>query len=100
MRTGNSQNEVKALFSGMDNVIFPGHVSASHLAFLKARSSIALLAIEARKDYLNSLSNKFFDYASGGLLIVTNLGGVPREVLEKNNAGFFMKVQPNWNKSY
>lgn len=86
---GNSQYQVEALFDGIENVVFPGHVGPVHLAYLKARSSIALLSIEARHDYLSSLSNKFFDYASGGLPIVTNLGGVPRSVLEGNNAGFF-----------
>ena len=86
---GNSEVEIKALFKGLKNVVFPGHINASHLAYLKSKSSIALLAIEARKDYLNSLSNKFFDYASGGLPIVTNLAGVPKLVLEKNNAGLF-----------
>ena len=86
---GNSELAIKALFEGITNVVFPGHISTSHLSFLKSRSSIALLAIEARKDYLNSLSNKFFDYASGGLPIVTNLAGVPKSVLEKNNAGLY-----------
>lgn len=86
---GNSELAIKALFKGATNVVFPGHISTSHLSFLKSRSSIALLAIEARKDYLNSLSNKFFDYASGGLPIVTNLGGEPKSVLQKNNAGLY-----------
>lgn len=86
---GNSEAGIRALFAGLGNVVFPGHVGSSHLAFLKSKSSIALLAIEARKDFLSSLSNKFFDYASGGLPIVTNLGGVPRSVLEKNDAGLF-----------
>lgn len=87
--SGNSESEIASLFDGIDNVVFTGHLSASRLAFLKSRASIGLLSIEGRQDYLNSLSNKFFDYASGGLPIVTNLGGVPRSVLEKNNAGFF-----------
>lgn len=86
---GNSEDAIKSVFEGIGNVLFPGHVNASHLAFLKSKSSIALLAIEARHDYLNSLSNKFFDYASGGLPIVTNLAGLPRSVLEENNAGLF-----------
>lgn len=82
------EQKIKAIFSELDNVIFPGHISAPHLAYLKSKSSIALLAIEARQDYLNSLSNKFFDYASGGLPIVTNLTGEPKRVLDMNGAGF------------
>ena len=87
--TGNSEVAIKLLFEGLNNVVFPGHISGDHLAYLKTQASIALLAIESRKDYLNSLSNKFFDYASGGLPIVTNLGGIPRQTLEENQAGFF-----------
>lgn len=90
--SGNSENEIKNLFKGLVNVVFPGQVGASRLAFLKSKSSLALLAIEARPDYLNSLSNKFFDYASGGLPIVTNLKGLPRAVLEKYDAGFFYET--------
>lgn len=88
---GNSQKEIKLLFKDLNNVIFPGHVSASHLAFLKSKSSLALLAIEPRMDYINSLSNKFFDYASGALPIITNLRGLPKKVLEENQAGYFYK---------
>ena len=87
--TGSSEAAIKALFEGLGNVVFPGHISGRHLAFLKTKASIALLAIESRRDYLNSLSNKFFDYTSGGLPIVTNLGGITRQTLEENQAGFF-----------
>ncbi|MDB3923140.1 glycosyltransferase [Luminiphilus sp.] len=85
---GNAEKALRMHFFGLRNVIFPGHVGATHLRFLKEKSSIALLSVQSRKDYLNSLSNKFFDYSSGGLPIVTNLAGVPKATLERHQAGF------------
>lgn len=87
--SGNAEVELQELFEDNANVIFAGHVSGNHLLFLKERSAIGLLPIECRKDYVNSLSNKFFDYLSGGIPIVTCLSGLPQATLERGRAGFF-----------
>lgn len=85
---GECASLIKGMVDYLPNIVLAGHVSPDHLLYLKTRSLCALLSIENRIDYQNSLSNKFFDYLSGGLPIVTNLTGVPRNTIEAHNIGY------------
>ncbi|WP_290594286.1 MULTISPECIES: glycosyltransferase [unclassified Ketobacter] len=85
---GECASRIKGMVDYLPNIVLAGHVSPDHLLYLKARSLCALLSIENRIDYQNSLSNKFFDYLSGGLPIITNLTGVPRDTIESYNIGY------------
>ena len=86
--TGTYLNDVLARFKNLNNVIHLGHVSPENLEHLKEFSYISILPIQNRVDYQSSLSNKFFDYLSSGLPILTNLNGVPKDTILQNNVGF------------
>lgn len=85
---GSKLEELRHVMSGLNNVHVVGRVSPQYLKMLKKNSFLALLSIGNRIDYESSLSNKFFDYMSGGLPILTNLNGVPKRFVTKNNIGF------------
>jgi len=85
---GTKLEELRSIMSELSNVHIVGRVPPKYLNMLKKNSSIALLSIGNRIDYESSLSNKFFDYMSGGLPILTNLNGVPKKFITKNNIGF------------
>jgi glycosyltransferase involved in cell wall biosynthesis len=86
---GNGQyiEKITELGKKYQNVILPGRVSSKNLAYLRSISFVALQPIERRADYQNSLSNKFFEYLSSGLPILTYLDGYPGEVVTSNNCG-------------
>ena len=86
--SGQYEMHIKSAFNGMGNVIMPGEVSAINLSYLRAKSYLALQPIENRVDYLNSLSNKFFEYISSGLPIITSLKGITESLINENQIGF------------
>ena len=88
---GSKLSELTSEFNGINSVKIVGRVQPKFLGYLKKRSTVALLSIANRLDYESSLSNKFFDYMSGGLPILTNLNGVPKNFIIKNNIGFHYK---------
>lgn len=86
--SGQFSNQIIEKLNGLDNVFLPGEVSSKNLSYLRKKSFVALQPIENRIDYLNSLSNKFFENISSGLPILTSLKGVTRQVIEKEQIGF------------
>jgi glycosyltransferase involved in cell wall biosynthesis len=85
---GTKSSNIKAKFVGLDNVVLPGEINAENLAFLRGRSFVAILPIEPRVDYLNSLSNKFFEYISSSLPVLSWIDGLPGKTLEENKCGY------------
>jgi len=86
--SGQYEDAIKAKVEKLNNFILPGEISAPNLAYLREKSFVAIQPVENRIDYVNSLSNKFFEYISSGLPIVTSLGGVTKNVIEENECGF------------
>jgi len=86
--SGQYENQIKSAFNGLDNIVMPGEVSARNLSYLRSNSYLALQPIENRVDYLNSLSNKFFEYISSGLPIVTSLQGITEKLIKQHEIGF------------
>ena len=86
--SGQYEREIRFQLSGFENVVMPGEVSTQNLSYLRRFSYLAIQPLENRLDYLNSLSNKFFEYISSGLPIVTSLGGVTGEKINRNKIGF------------
>jgi glycosyltransferase involved in cell wall biosynthesis len=86
--TGTRSAEITSKFAGLNNVVFPGEIGAVELAFLRKRSFTAILPIEPRLDYLNSLSNKFFEYLSSSLPVLSWLDGLPGRILKETKCGF------------
>lgn len=86
--SGQYEDEIKSSFDGLSNVVTPGEVSARNLSYLRSNAYLALQPIENRVDYLNSLSNKFFEYLSSGLPIITSLRGITEDAIKRNEIGF------------
>ena len=57
---------------------------------------MSILPIQNRVDYQSSLSNKFFDYLSSGLPILTNLNGVLKDTILQNNVAFIIQITMNF----
>lgn len=86
--SGQYESVIKEKVKNIENFILPGEVSSLNLAYLRSKSFVAIQPIENRIDYINSLSNKFFEYISSGLPVITSLVGVTKEIIEKNQCGF------------
>jgi glycosyltransferase involved in cell wall biosynthesis len=89
--SGTRSVEITSMCTGLSNIAFPGEIGAMELAFLRKRSFIAILPIEPRLDYLNSLSNKFFEYISSPLPVLSWIDGLPGKTLEENKCGLVYK---------
>lgn len=75
----------RAAAASLGNVLMPGWVDAAHIAALMdlAHAGLAPYAAGARM----SLPNKPFEYFSGGLPVVSSLGGELAELLEDTTSG-------------
>ena len=70
------------------NIKIMGNLPYKEFEFVKSISDFGVICVENRIDYKNSLSNKFFDYISSGLPIISNSGGLVASVIETNNIGY------------
>lgn len=86
--TGGYESQIKKMAAGTKNILFPGEVSSKALMWLKTNSLASLLSVERRVDYQNSLSNKFFEYLSGGVPILSWLDGLPGKTIVENKCGY------------
>lgn len=86
--SGQYEPAIRERVGALANFVLPGEVSSSNLAYLRKKSFVAIQPIENRIDYMNSLSNKFFEYISSGLPVLTSLRGVTEKVIEDNECGF------------
>lgn len=86
--SGQYSNAIREKFSTFPNVIFPGEVDTKALLALRHISVAALQSIEKRVDYQNSFSNKFCEYLSSGLPVLSWLDGVSGKKLEESESGF------------
>ncbi|MCC9078805.1 glycosyltransferase family 4 protein [Litorilinea aerophila] len=70
---------------GLQNVVFPGWISAQAISALLQLSKIGLAPYAAGA--LQSLPNKPLEYLSGGLPVLSSLTGELQEILEQYRAG-------------
>ena len=86
--TGQYREKMLDMAKNCANVFLPGEIDFDNLFWLRKHSLAAIQPVERRKDYQNSLSNKFFECISSGLPIITWLQGLSKEYIEKYNCGF------------
>jgi len=85
--SGQYADAVKNKCISLANMVFVGEIPPENLQILRQNSVAAIQPIENRKDYLNSLSNKFFESISAGLPVLTSLSGLTRDVVNENQCG-------------
>jgi glycosyltransferase involved in cell wall biosynthesis len=80
--------ELREAAKDLKNIIFTGQIGAKELWAAKELADVALLLLQRRRDYQASLSNKFFEYLTAGLPIVSHLTGVVERILRRYSCGF------------
>lgn len=85
--TGNYFAELTERCKDLKNVIIPGYRNRAEIQALLKLSTFGLLAYRNTDDFIDSLPNKFGEYLSQGLIILTSLRGASRQILEKENCG-------------
>ena len=78
-----SKNDLK-------NVFFLGNLSAEKLARLYSFCDIGL-AVYGKGSNVD-MPDKFYDYSSCGLAVISSLTGELREIIENNNLGFYYEA--------
>ena len=73
----------------LKNVILPGYRNRAEIQALLKLSTFGLLAYRNTDDFIDSLPNKFGEYLSKGLIILTSLKGTSRQILEKEHCGAY-----------
>lgn len=81
--------EVKKQTEGLTNVILPGYRNRAEIQSLLKLSTFGLLAYRNTEDFIDSLPNKFGEYLSQGLVILTSLKGDSRRILEEERCGAY-----------
>jgi len=87
--TGNYLNELIKKCKNLKNVIIPGYRNRAEIQALLKLSIFGLLAYRNTDDFIDSLPNKFGEYLSQGLIILTSLKGASRQIVEKENCGAY-----------
>jgi glycosyltransferase involved in cell wall biosynthesis len=68
-------------------LLVPGHVDGPDIAALISFAKAGLLLYPNRKDYLISYPNKVGEYLSGGLPILSSLGGASGQLIRERSCG-------------
>ncbi len=86
---GNYLAELTERCKHLKNVLFPGYQNKAEIQALLRLSTFGLLAYRNTDDFIDSLPNKFGEYLSQGLIILTSLKGVSKQILEKEHCGAY-----------
>lgn len=87
--TGNYVEELNEKTKNLNNVVLPGYRNRAELQVLLSMSTFGLLAYRNTDDFIDSLPNKFGEYLSTGLIILTSLQGLSKTKVEENACGAY-----------
>lgn len=82
--------------SGISELVLPGFVDGAKIASLMAHATAGLLPYPNRSDLMLSYPNKVGEYLSGGLPILSSLGGVLKALIEDWDAGIHAEGKDGW----
>ena len=85
---GGSENYVKDIFKNMKNVYFLGWISRKEAIEISLNCHLALAPYKNIKNYELNLVNKYIDYMSLGLPILSPLKGFAYELINKYEIGW------------
>lgn len=86
---GNYLEELEERTKNLQNVVLPGYRNRAELQVLLSISTFGLLAYRNTDDFIDSLPNKFGEYLSAGLSILTSLQGLSKTKVEENACGAY-----------
>ncbi len=87
---GDELNHVRSLFHDSENVYFPGWINSIQLQELMKISHIGLAPYKSeREDFLMSMPTKIIEYLSGGLVVVTSIGGHSLTIIKEFACGAY-----------
>lgn len=86
---GESRARLQDAAARLDNVLFPGWIDAPEIWALMQRSKLGLAPYVDSENFRKNVPNKIAEYFSAGLPVLTNLEGRVRELLKKNDCGYF-----------
>lgn len=85
---GDDYERVSGIANGLTNVVMAGLRNQLDLVSLSSISQIGLIPYRNTIDFQDSLPTKFSEYLSSGLIVMTSLSGLSRQILEENKCGF------------
>lgn len=87
--SGSYSEGLREATAGCANIILPGYKNKAEIQTLLNIASIGLLPYRNTFDFINAIPNKFAEYLSGGLILLSSLRGASRVLLEKYRCGFY-----------
>ena len=85
---GGSENNIKDIFNYIENVYFLGWINRKEAIEISSNCHLALAPYKNIKNYELNLVNKYIDYMSLGLPILSPLRGFPYELISKYEIGW------------
>ena len=85
---GGSENYIKDIFNHIENVYFLGWINRKEAVDISLNCHLALAPYKNIKNYELNLVNKYIDYMSLGLPILSPLRGFPYELIKKYEIGW------------
>ncbi len=89
--SGPGEPRLREMARGAPGVVFAGWVDEPALRVIMRRSRVGLTPYLNNSNFADNLPNKFLEYMSQGLPIVSCLGGFSRQVLEAAGAARFYR---------
>jgi glycosyltransferase involved in cell wall biosynthesis len=94
---GGSENHIKNIFQKNENVYFLGWISRKKAIEISANCHLALAPYKNIKNYELNLVNKYIDYMSLGLPVLSPLKGFAYELIKKHEIGWNYNPQDSIN---
>lgn len=89
--SGVGEDQLREMARDLPHVVFPGWVDEPALRVIMQRSQGGLTPYLPNANFAENLPNKFLEYMSQGLPVISCLGGFSRQVLEKAGAARFYR---------
>lgn len=85
--SGEQLSECRRLAEGLDHVLLPGWINAPRIRALMEVADVGLAPYFSRNDFLASYPNKVLEYLSGGLPVLSAIGGLVGSLLTTEGCG-------------
>ncbi len=81
------------------NIIFTGFIGQNYLEAVMRCSTLGVIPIEDSPDFADTINNKVIEYMAGSLCIATKLKGIMKELVEKEELGFYFTDTEDFKKN-